>query len=54
MASGKAIIASDLQVLKEVLKDGRNALLAGAGNVREREDSLERLSDWTGTQKTAG
>jgi len=44
MAAGMAIVASDLPVLKEVLEDGRNALLCSPVNVDAWRDALERLN----------
>jgi len=44
MAAGKAIIASDLAVLREVLEDGRNALLCDSNDVESWRKSLERLA----------
>lgn len=43
MAAGKAIIASDLAVLREVLEDGRNALLCDSNDVESWRNALERL-----------
>lgn len=43
MASGAAIIASDLPVLQEVLRDGENALIAPAGDVSRWREAVERL-----------
>ncbi len=33
MAAGRPIVASDLPVLREILEDGRNALLVSPGDV---------------------
>jgi glycosyltransferase involved in cell wall biosynthesis len=43
MASGKAILASDLPVLREVLQDGRNALLRSPGRIDQWVEGLEEL-----------
>jgi glycosyltransferase involved in cell wall biosynthesis len=43
MASGVPMIASDLPVLGEVLRDGENALIAPAGDAAAWQRSLERL-----------
>lgn len=43
MAHGRAIIASDLPVLKEIFEDGVNSLLCKPDNVKEWEDALCRL-----------
>jgi glycosyltransferase involved in cell wall biosynthesis len=45
MASGKAIIASDLPVLREVLQHDRNALLCPAADAEAWKRALERLRD---------
>lgn len=45
MATGKAIIASDLPALREILEDGSNALLVPASDIRSWADALRRLSD---------
>lgn len=45
MASGKAIVCSDLPVLREVLRDGDNALLCKADDVNEWRAALEHLRD---------
>lgn len=44
MASGRPMIASDLPVLREVLRDGENALLAPAGEVEAWARAVERLA----------
>jgi glycosyltransferase involved in cell wall biosynthesis len=44
MASEKAIIASDLPVLREVLTDGVTALLCDPDDVRSWAAALERLA----------
>jgi glycosyltransferase involved in cell wall biosynthesis len=43
MASGVPLVASDLPVLQEVLRDGDNALIAPAGDVARWRAALERL-----------
>ncbi|WP_018862242.1 glycosyltransferase family 4 protein [Thioalkalivibrio sp. ALJ3] len=45
MAMLRPIVAADLPVLREVLRDGENALLAGPGNVEEWVRALELLRD---------
>lgn len=45
MASGKAIIASDLPALREVLADGQNSLLVPSDDVAAWAAALNRLSD---------
>lgn len=43
MGSGVAMVASDLPVLQEVLRDGDNALIAPAGDVDRWRVAVERL-----------
>ncbi len=43
MAAGKPIVSSDLPVLREVLRDGENALLAPPGDEAAWERAFERL-----------
>lgn len=43
MAAGKPIIASNLSVLQEVLKDGENALLRPAGESHAWQEALKKL-----------
>lgn len=43
MSSGTPLLASDLPVLREVLRDGENALLVKADEVRAWCDAIERL-----------
>ena len=43
MASGSPIISSDLPVLREVLENGRNALLVPCDNVRQWVQAIKRL-----------
>lgn len=45
MASGRPIVSSDLPVLREVLEDGRNALLCPPDDIETWVQSLERLRD---------
>lgn len=44
MASGKAIIASDLPVLKEILIDGYNCRLCGNDNIEEWISAIKELT----------
>jgi glycosyltransferase involved in cell wall biosynthesis len=44
MATGKAIVASDLPVLGEVLRDGENALIVPAADIDAWEDAIRRLA----------
>lgn len=43
MAAGKAIVASDLPVLREVFRDGENAVLCSSSDVNEWRVAVERL-----------
>jgi len=43
MAAGKAIIASELGQIKEVLQNEKNALLVQPGNVSQLSDAINRL-----------
>ncbi len=45
MAAGRPIVASNLSVIREVLEDGRNAILCDPTNVGEWVQALERLRD---------
>ena len=45
MASGRAIICSDLQVLREVLEHEKTALLCEPGNVDSWTKAVKRLND---------
>lgn len=45
MAAGKAIVASDLPVLREVLQDGRNSLLCDPLDSEQWQIALEKLRD---------
>jgi glycosyltransferase involved in cell wall biosynthesis len=46
MASGKAIIASDLPALREVFADGHNSLLVSPNNIPAWVEALKRFSDF--------
>jgi glycosyltransferase involved in cell wall biosynthesis len=43
MAAGRAIVASDLPAIREILRDGENALLVPAGDARALAAALRRL-----------
>ncbi len=43
MAAGVPIVASDLPAIREILKDGRNALLVPPGDARALASGIERL-----------
>jgi glycosyltransferase involved in cell wall biosynthesis len=45
MAAGKAIVASDLPAIREVLHDGVNALLVRAGDAQALAAGIQRLAD---------
>ena len=45
MSAGKPIVSSDLPVLREVLQDGRNALLCAPDDIPAWQAALERLND---------
>jgi glycosyltransferase involved in cell wall biosynthesis len=45
MASGRPIVASDLPSIREVLTDGRNALLVPPGNAPALSTAIRRLRD---------
>lgn len=53
MASGVPFVASDLPVLREVLGNDRNALLAESGQVSDWVDCLQRLRDSALRQRLA-
>lgn len=54
MAAGKAIVASDLPVLGEVLRDGENALIVPAGDVEAWEAAILRLARNGEERRTLG
>jgi glycosyltransferase involved in cell wall biosynthesis len=54
MAGGKAIIASDLPAIREILEHERTALLCEPANVDEWVTSLERLRDDSDFRKKLG
>ena len=54
MAMGKAIAASDLGQMSEILRNGENALLFEPGNVKDMSDKLELLIRDTGLRKKLG
>lgn len=45
MAAGRAIVASDLPAIEEILSDGETALLCDPEDVEEWADALERLRE---------
>ncbi|MEX1128145.1 MAG: glycosyltransferase, partial [Vicinamibacterales bacterium] len=45
MAAGRAIIASDLPAIREILRDGENALLVEPGNAAAIAAAMRRLID---------
>jgi glycosyltransferase involved in cell wall biosynthesis len=51
MAMGKAIIATDVDGTREVVKDGVNGLLIEAGNIAALSDALVRLGGDEGLRK---
>jgi glycosyltransferase involved in cell wall biosynthesis len=54
MSYAKPIIASDLPVLREVLEDGRTALLAAPDDPEPWVAALERLRDDAGLRQKLG
>ena len=54
MASGKAIVASDLPVLREVLQHESNALLVPPDDIAGWERALQRLADDTNLRDRLG
>jgi glycosyltransferase involved in cell wall biosynthesis len=52
MAAGRAIVASDLPAIREVLRHGENALLVPAGDAGALADAIQRLAgDPTGAER---
>lgn len=54
MALGKAIIASDIPVLKEVLKDGYNALLVPFDDIEAWKRAISKLKDNSELRESLG
>jgi glycosyltransferase involved in cell wall biosynthesis len=54
MAAGRAIISSDLPVIREVLQDGRNALLCAPSDVEEWVRSITSLNRDAHVRETLG
>ena len=54
METGKAIISSDLPVLREVLKDGDNCLLAPPTESEAWNGALQRLIQEAGLKEELG
>lgn len=54
MAAGRAIICSDLPVLREFMRDGENALLCPPGDLKAWEHALSRLQQDEGLRKRLG
>ena len=54
MASGRAIVASDLPVLREVLRDGDNALLVPPDDVGAWAEAVRRLALDDGLRRALG
>ncbi len=54
MAAGKPIICSDIPVLREVLADGRNALLCDPVNIDKWAETLRKLNTDNALKKTLG
>jgi len=54
MAAGKAIVSSDLPVLREVLRDGFNALLVPLDDVEAWEAVVRQLVDDEGQRRRLG
>lgn len=52
MSSGKAMITSDLPVLREVLKDGHNAVLCDPAHIEDWVRAVERLRENAGLRQT--
>jgi glycosyltransferase involved in cell wall biosynthesis len=45
MACGKAVVASDLEIIRDVIKDTKCGLLAKAGDVEDFAEKIKRLLD---------
>ncbi len=54
MAMGKALVAPDLEVLREVLADGRNAVLVERGDPAALARAIERLAADPGLRQALG
>jgi glycosyltransferase involved in cell wall biosynthesis len=54
MAMGRALVAPDLEVLREVLADGRNALLVPRGAARALAGAIGRLAGDPALRRTLG
>lgn len=54
MAAGKAIVSSDLPVLREILEDGRNALLADPDAIDPWLAAIRRLAEDPGLRARLG
>jgi len=54
MAMGRALIAPDLEVLREVLADGRNALLVRRGDASELGRAIRRLAEDPALRRSLG
>ena len=54
MAMGRAIISSNIGQMKEILKDGKTALLVKAGDVKELMLAMKKLADDKTLQKHLG
>jgi glycosyltransferase involved in cell wall biosynthesis len=54
MSHGKAIVASDLPVLREILADGHNALLVPPDDIERWKGALQRLEQDASVRQTIG
>jgi len=54
MAMGKAIVASDLEQIGEVIRDGSNGLLVKPGDPRDLADKILRLANNPGLRRRLG
>ena len=54
MAAGKAIVASNLPAIAEVLQDDRNAVLVAAGDAAALAAAIRRLNDDAGLRTRLG